>query len=64
MKRIIMKNKTIELCIIRGVEGDCVVLNDYRIAGSKPWGGGEVVKSWQIDIGLIKEALNLKKINA
>jgi len=35
MKRIIMKNKTIELCIIRGVEGDCVVLNDYRIAGSK-----------------------------
>lgn len=26
----------------------CVYLNDFRIAGGKPWGGGETVKSFQV----------------
>ena len=51
------KSKIIELCIIHGSEGDCVTINDYRIAGPKPWGGGKVVKSWQVDKELIEEAL-------
>jgi len=29
--------------IIKGVVGYSVYLNDYRIAGAKPWGGGESV---------------------
>jgi hypothetical protein len=31
--------------IIQGVEGMCVTINDVRIAGSKPWGGGKVIFS-------------------
>jgi len=51
------KSKTALLCIIHGQEGDCITINDYRIAGPKPWGGGKVIKSWQVDIEFIKEAL-------
>ena len=26
----------------------CIYLNDFRIAGSKPWGGGETMKEWKV----------------
>ena len=32
---------------IRGVEGCCLVLDDTRIAGPKPWGGGTVIHAWE-----------------
>ena len=32
-----------EFTLTRGVEGDCLVLDDVRIAGPKPWGGGRVI---------------------
>lgn len=32
-----------EFTVVRGVEGHCLVLDDLRIAGPKPWGGGPVV---------------------
>lgn len=35
--------------LINGVEGQCVGVNDYRICGPKPWGGGSVAKSWTTD---------------
>ena len=37
-----------ELCITRW-EGHvrCAYLNDFRIAGGKPWGGGQTLKAWQ-----------------
>jgi len=35
--------------IINGVEGMCVTINDTRIAGNKPWGGGKIVNSWIVD---------------
>lgn len=25
------------------------LLNDYRICDPKPWGGGTVVKEWEVD---------------
>lgn len=34
--------------IIKGVEGLAVYVNDYRIAGPKPWGGGTIVKEWTV----------------
>ena len=34
--------------VIRGVEGDCLVLDGMRIAGPKPWGGGRVIKEWNV----------------
>ena len=35
--------------IVRGVEGDCLVLNDTRICGPKPWGGGRIIKTFRTD---------------
>lgn len=35
--------------LVRGVEGDCLVLDDTRICGPKPWGGGRVIKTFHTD---------------
>ena len=35
--------------IVRGVEGDCLVLDNTRICGPKPWGGGHVIKTFHTD---------------
>jgi len=35
--------------IVSGVEGPCVVINSVRVAGPKPWGGGQTVASWAVD---------------
>ncbi len=45
------------LTVIRGVEGTAIYLNDYRIAGPKPWGGGLIIQSWNISLQEIIEAL-------
>jgi len=31
--------------IVSGVEGNSLYINDYRVAGPKPWGGGRVIAS-------------------
>lgn len=53
-----MKDKTYELSIISGVEGKCISLNDYRIAGGKPWGGGKVLQTWEVTLADLKEAIS------
>lgn len=41
-----------KLEIVRGQFGHVAVyLDDLRIAGQKPWGGGKTIHSWQIDLG-------------
>jgi len=35
----------------------CIYLDDYRIAGSKPWGGGKIVKTWKVRRSDLEEAL-------
>jgi hypothetical protein len=32
--------------IIHGAEGPCIAINDTRVAGPKPWGGGTVIRRW------------------
>lgn len=32
--------------VVQGVEGCCLLLDNERIAGPKPWGGGRVIRSW------------------
>ncbi len=33
--------------IVKGVEGHAIYINDFRVVGPKPWGGGEYIKSWE-----------------
>lgn len=35
--------------VVSGVEGCCLALDDTRIAGPKPWGGGTVIHAWETD---------------
>ena len=41
-----MDNDTVKVEIIKGVEGLSVCIDDTRICGSKPWGGGTVIAKW------------------
>ncbi len=35
----------------------CLYLNNTRIAGGKPWGGGKIIRTWNIERSVILEAL-------
>lgn len=37
----------------------CVYLNDHRIAGGKPWGGGTVIKSFTVETKDVFAALGM-----
>jgi hypothetical protein len=43
--------------VISGVEGPSVAINNARIAGPKPWGGGVVEWAWEVPRSRILEAL-------
>jgi len=55
--------KEIVIYTVNGCEGKAIVINDYRVAGSKPWGGGNVDKKWNCRLKDIVEAIpELKQI--
>lgn len=39
-----------EILEISGVEGNSLYIDDFRVAGGKPWGGGSVVQKWSVPI--------------
>ena len=47
-----------KISIIDGVEGLAVLIGDIRVAGPKAWGGGKVVKEWNVTIKDIVNSLN------
>jgi hypothetical protein len=50
------KTHTIEVVEWNG-HPHCVYVNDYRVAGSKPWGGGKTVLKLDLDIKSLIEAI-------
>lgn len=54
----VKKPKTYELEIVEW-EGrlHCVYLNNFRIVGGKPWGGGNTVKSFSLTLADLKSAI-------
>lgn len=41
----------VNVTIVSGVEGKSIYINDYRICGNKPWGGGTIIEEWKnVDI--------------
>lgn len=56
-----VEQNKINIEIIQGVEGKSLYLNDIRVAGNKPWGGGSVVNNWKInEEDLIKAIISVK----
>lgn len=46
-----------EFTLTQGVEGNCLVLDDVRIAGPKPWGGGRVIATFTTEERYIPERM-------
>jgi hypothetical protein len=49
----------IEIRVVKGVEGCCLIINDYRVAGPKPWGGGKTIYIWVAELKHLRKALGL-----
>jgi hypothetical protein len=45
------------LDIVKGVEGLSVYIDDYRVLGNKPWGGGTISRSYELSNETIKEII-------
>jgi hypothetical protein len=61
-----MDNEKVKIELVNGCEGKSIYVDDYRVVGSKPWGGGRTEKDWIIDkkkfLKSLNRALGLKKI--
>ena len=44
-----MAKKQVTIYVLRGVEGPSLCINDFRVAGPKPWGGGRIIHQWTVD---------------
>lgn len=55
-----MDELIVEMVMVNGVEGPSLYLDDYRICGNKPWGGGNVVRAWKIDLFSLKKTVEEK----
>lgn len=47
-----MENEEKEYCVIevvKGCEGECLLINDTRVCGNKPWAGGKVIKTFRVE---------------
>lgn len=49
----------VHVILTNGVEGPSCYINNYRIVGSKSWGGGQLMLSARADLGEILTALGL-----
>lgn len=52
----------VKIAVCKGVEGPSVYINDYRVAGNKPWGGGKTIHSFKAEKSNIFHALKIEQI--
>lgn len=50
-------SERITIEVVRGPEGPCLLVNEYRVAGPKPWGGGTVTHEWRVDANMLRSRL-------
>lgn len=50
-RRHMSEKKTYPIAVVRWQgKPHCIYLNDYRIAGGKPWGGGDTLAEWRVSL--------------
>jgi hypothetical protein len=52
------KPKTVHILFCQGVEGKSVYINDTRVAGSKPWGGGKTLAEFTPSLSDVMAAIS------
>jgi hypothetical protein len=50
-------DETVSIEVVSGVEGRSIYINDYRVAGNKPWGGGTVELKFRASLSDIFESV-------
>lgn len=56
-----MNEDTATVEIVRGGVGACICINDYRICGDKPWGGGAITYTRTAQVKDIRHAIGADK---
>ena len=51
----------VKIVLCKGVEGNSIYIDNHRICGPKPWGGGKIIQEWTGKRRDVLEALNLKQ---
>lgn len=54
------KPKSVNILFCQGVEGKSVYINDTRVSGSKPWGGGKTLAEFNPSLADVRAALRDK----
>lgn len=57
MKKLMPDTEIIQIEVVSGVEGPSLYLDQYRFAGNKPWGGGQIIHSWKVSAKDLRESL-------
>ena len=60
------EDRTVFVEVVGGRAGECLCINDRRVAGPKPWGGGAVVRRFEVPISelqLVMAALSTLPVN-
>jgi hypothetical protein len=47
----------VTVTVVTGVEGRSLYVNDYRVLGPKPWGGGAILQEWEVDRDVLLDDL-------
>lgn len=53
------KGDKINICVLHGSEGKSLYINDYRVSGPKPWGGGNTIFETDVTKEVLYQALGL-----
>jgi hypothetical protein len=57
------KGDKINICVLQGSEGKSLYVNDYRVSGSKPWGGGKIIFEADVTKDELCQALGITMDN-
>ena len=57
-----LKNKNINIEVVNGVGGDCLIIDGNRISGPKPLGGGTITHRWKVNKKELIELLQTKGV--
>lgn len=53
------KGNTVNIMVVQGLEGKSLYINDYRVSGPKPWGGGKTIFEADITKDELYQALGI-----
>lgn len=54
-----MADRKVNVLVVSGVEGPSLYVDNVRVAGPKPWGGGQTMAEWDISLADAREFSDL-----